>query len=119
MGGRMVSRRAMPRVREHGRSAAFEERKSMKALVYRAPERVEVAEVPKPRIEKPTDAILRVTTAAICGSDLHVYHGLLSPGDGLTLGHEFVGVVDELGSAVEGLAVGQRVFVGGGRGWGG
>jgi len=83
----------------------------MKALVYRAPERVEVAEVPKPCIEKPTDAILRVTTAGICGSDLHVYHGLLSPVDGLILGHEFVGVVDELGSAVEGFTVGQRVFV--------
>ena len=83
----------------------------MKALVYRAPERVEVVEVPKPRIEKPTDAILRVTTAAICGSDLHVYHGLLSAVDGLILGHEFVGVVDEVGAAVEGLAVGQRVFV--------
>jgi threonine dehydrogenase-like Zn-dependent dehydrogenase len=83
----------------------------MKALVYRAPERVEVVEAPKPRIEKPTDAILRVTTAAICGSDLHVYHGLLSAVDGLILGHEFVGVVDEVGAAVEGLAVGQRVFV--------
>ena len=84
---------------------------NMKALVYRAPERIEVAEVPKPRIEKPTDAILRVTTAAICGSDLHIYHGALAAAEGLTLGHEFVGVVDEMGSAVEGFAIGQRVFV--------
>jgi len=83
----------------------------MKALVYRAPERVEVVEVPRPGIERPTDAILRVTTAAICGSDLHVYHGALSAVDGLVLGHEFVGVVDEVGAAVESLAVGQRVFV--------
>lgn len=83
----------------------------MKALVYRAPERVEVVEVAEPRIEKPTDAIVRVTTASICGSDLHIYHGGLSAVDGLILGHEFVGVVDELGSAVEGIAAGQRVFV--------
>jgi alcohol dehydrogenase len=83
----------------------------MKALVYRAPQRVEVAEVPKPRIEKPTDALVRVTTAGICGSDLHVYHGALSAVEGLILGHEFAGVVDELGAAVEGFAIGQRVFV--------
>lgn len=83
----------------------------MKALVYRAQELVEVADVPKPRIEKATDAILRVTTAAICGSDLHIYHGGLGAVDGLIVGHEFVGVVDEVGSAVEGMAVGQRVFV--------
>jgi alcohol dehydrogenase len=101
----------MPQLREHSRAAAHEEKKSMKALVYRAPERVEVAEVPKPRIEKPADAIVRVTTAGICGSDLHIYHGALSAVEGLIVGHEFVGVVDELGSAVEGFAVGQRVFV--------
>src|SRR3972149_113356 len=88
--------------------------KSMKALVYRAPERVEVVDVPKPRIEKPTDAILRVTTAAICGSDLHVYHGALSAVEGLILGHEFVGVVDEVGAAVGGVCPGARGFGGGG-----
>ncbi len=86
----------------------------MKALVYRGPEQIEVAEVPKPRIEKPTDAILRVTTAAICGSDLHIYHGGLAAAEGLIVGHEFVGVVDEMGSAVEEFTIGQRVFVEGG-----
>jgi alcohol dehydrogenase len=83
----------------------------MKALVYRAPKEVEVTEVPKPRIERPTDAIVRVTTASICGSDLHIYHGALGMADGLILGHEFVGVVDEVGPAVEGFASGQRVLV--------
>lgn len=83
----------------------------MKALVYRAPEHVEVAEVPKPKIEQPTDAVLRVTTASICGSDLHIYHGRLSAVEGLILGHEFVGVIDELGEAVPGFEVGDRVMV--------
>lgn len=83
----------------------------MKALVYRAPEEVEVAEVPEPRIEKPTDAVVRVTTASICGSDLHIYHGALGAVEGLVLGHEFVGVIDEVGPAVEGFAVGQRVLI--------
>lgn len=83
----------------------------MKAVVYRAPNRVEVVEVPKPRIEQATDAVLRVTTASICGSDLHVYHGLLSAVEGLTLGHEFVGVIDELGEGVQAFEVGERVMV--------
>ncbi len=83
----------------------------MKALVDRAPERVEVVEVTKPSVEKSTDAIVRVTTSSMCGSDLHIYHGALAAAEGLILGHEFVGVLEELGSAVEGFAVGQRVLV--------
>jgi alcohol dehydrogenase len=83
----------------------------MKAVVYRAPGQVEVAEVPKPRIEQATDAVVRVTTASICGSDLHIYHGLLSAVDGLTLGHEFVGTIDATGGAVQEFQVGERVMV--------
>lgn len=86
----------------------------MKAVLYKAPGRVEVAEVPKPKIEQPTDAIVRVTTASICGSDLHIYHGQLSTLEDLIVGHEFVGVVDALGGGVGDFAVGDRVFVEGG-----
>ena len=83
----------------------------MKAAVYKAPGRVEVVEKPKPKIEQATDAVVRVTTASICGSDLHIYHGLLSAVEGLTVGHEFVGVVDELGEGVQGFEAGERVMV--------
>ena len=68
--------------------------------------------VPDPRIEVPTDAIVRVTSTAICGSDLHLYAVLgmyLDAGD--VLGHEAMGVVEEVGSAVGSLAVGDRVVI--------
>ena len=68
--------------------------------------------VPDPVIEQPTDALVRVTSTAICGSDLHLYGVLapyLHPGD--VLGHEFMGVVEQAGSAVQNLSVGDRVVV--------
>ncbi|HET9996317.1 MAG TPA: alcohol dehydrogenase catalytic domain-containing protein, partial [Nocardioides sp.] len=66
----------------------------------------------RPRIEHPNDAIVRVTLAAICGSDLHLYHGLMPDTRiGHTFGHEFIGVVDEVGSSVQNLQVGDRVMV--------
>jgi threonine dehydrogenase-like Zn-dependent dehydrogenase len=81
-------------------------------MTYRGPYKVRVEEKPKPRIEHPNDAIVRVTLAAICGSDLHLYHGLMPDTRiGHTFGHEFIGVVDEVGSSVEGLKVGDRVMV--------
>src|SRR5256885_14194548 len=81
----------------------------MKAVVFEDVERVRVGDVPDPAIEDPSDAIVRVTTAAICGSDLHFYHGKapLSPGE--TIGHEGGGVVEAVGP--EG-----RRFDAGGRG---
>ena len=84
----------------------------MKALTWHGIEDVRVEEVPDPRIQEPTDAIVRVTSTAICGSDLHLYKVLapyLKPGD--ILGHEFVGTVEEVGSGVANLAVGDRVVV--------
>jgi threonine dehydrogenase-like Zn-dependent dehydrogenase len=84
----------------------------MRAMVYRGPYRIRVEEKDIPRIEHPNDAIVRVTRAAICGSDLHLYHGLLPDTRvGTTFGHEFIGVVHEVGSSVEGLSVGDRVMV--------
>ncbi|MEX0850305.1 MAG: alcohol dehydrogenase catalytic domain-containing protein, partial [Gaiellaceae bacterium] len=83
----------------------------MRAVVYREPGRVEVADVPEPELEDPRDAIVRVTRSAICGSDLHFFHGKapLEPGD--VIGHEAVGLVERAGSDVSSLTPGQRVVV--------
>ena len=84
----------------------------MRAMVYRGPYRVRVEDKDRPRIEHPGDAIVRVELAAICGSDLHLYHGMMPDTRvGHTFGHEFIGVVDEVGSAVSRLQVGDRVMV--------
>ncbi|WP_408897567.1 zinc-dependent alcohol dehydrogenase [Nocardioides sp. R1-1] len=81
-------------------------------MVYRGPYRIRVEEKPRPRIEHPGDAIVRVELGAICGSDLHLYHGMMPDTRvGSTFGHEFIGVVDEVGPAVRRLQVGDRVMV--------
>jgi threonine dehydrogenase-like Zn-dependent dehydrogenase len=84
----------------------------MKALTWQGTRTVTVEEVPDPVIEHPTDAIVRITSSAICGSDLHLYE-LLGPfiDKGDILGHEPMGVVVEVGSAVTRLKVGDRVVV--------
>lgn len=84
----------------------------MKAAVWHGVHDVRVERVRDPEILNPRDAIVRVTATAICGSDLHLYNGLLplmKPGD--ILGHEFMGIIEELGPAVRGLRVGDRVVV--------
>jgi len=84
----------------------------MKALTWQGTRRVAVEEVPDPVIERPTDAIVRITSSAICGSDLHLYE-LLGPflDRGDILGHEPMGVVVEVGSEVTNLSVGDRVVI--------
>ncbi len=69
--------------------------------------------VPKPKIEEPEDALVRITSSAICGSDLHVYHGFVQETGGKTigLGHEAVGIVEEVGDAVDFFKVGDRVVI--------
>ncbi|MBA8795015.1 threonine dehydrogenase-like Zn-dependent dehydrogenase [Friedmanniella endophytica] len=84
----------------------------MKALTWQGKEKVSVEEVPDPTIQEPTDAIIRVTSTAICGSDLHLYSVLgpfLDKGD--VLGHETMGVVEAVGSEAGRLKVGDRVVV--------
>jgi threonine dehydrogenase-like Zn-dependent dehydrogenase len=84
----------------------------MRAMTYRGPYRIRVEEKPDPRIEHPNDAVVRVERAAICGSDLHLYHGMMPDTRvGHTFGHEFIGVVEQIGSSVETLSVGDRVMV--------
>src|SRR3954467_3983978 len=83
----------------------------MQAMTYRGPYKVRVEEKDVPEIEHPNDAIVRVTLAAICGSDLHLYHGMMPDTRvGMTFGHEFIGVVDEVGSSVHNLKVADRVM---------
>jgi len=84
----------------------------MKAVTWQGTGRVEVEDVPEPRIRERTDAVVRITSTAICGSDLHLYEVLgpyLKPGD--VLGHEPMGVVEEVGPEATGLAVGDRVVM--------
>jgi len=84
----------------------------MKALTYQSVTNVSVEEVPDPQVVEPTDAVIRVTSAAICGSDLHLYDNFgpfLDKGD--VLGHETMGVVTQVGSAVSRVKVGDRVVV--------
>ncbi len=84
----------------------------MHAMTYRGPYRVRVIDKPMPEIEHPRDAIVRVTRACICGSDLHLYHGLIPDTRvGQTFGHEFVGVVEDVGADVHTLKAGDRVLV--------
>ena len=84
----------------------------MKAVVYRGPGDIRVEEVPDPRVESEHCAVVRVTTAGICGSDLHIYggHGFVDD-TGYTVGHEAVGEVVEVGSAVSRFAPGDRVLI--------
>jgi threonine dehydrogenase-like Zn-dependent dehydrogenase len=84
----------------------------MLAMNYRGPYRVRAQQKPEPAIEHPNDAIARVTRSCICGSDLHLYHGLVPDTRvGMTFGHEFTGIVEEIGSSVQNLKVGDHVLV--------
>lgn len=84
----------------------------MLAMSYRGPRRVRLEQKPMPRLQHPQDAIVRVTRSCICGSDLHLYHGMVPDTRvGTTFGHEFCGIVEEVGSAVENLSVGDHVLV--------
>jgi glutathione-independent formaldehyde dehydrogenase len=83
----------------------------MKAVVYKAPYQVAVEEVPDPRIEAPNDAIIKVTSTNICGSDLHMYEGRADVEQGKILGHENMGIVEETGEGVTQFQRGDRVSV--------
>ena len=86
--------------------------KTMKAVVFKGKDRIAVEEVPKPT-PGAGEAVIRVTTTTICGTDVHIVRGEYPVREGLVLGHEPVGVIEELGPGLEHLyAVGQRVIVG-------
>jgi threonine dehydrogenase-like Zn-dependent dehydrogenase len=84
----------------------------MRALTWQGNEKVEVTDVPDPQIQEPNDIVIRVTSTAICGSDLHLYGVLgpfLAPGD--VLGHEAMGIVEQVGADITQLQPGDRVVV--------
>src|ERR1700753_680929 len=84
----------------------------MRALTWQGTEKVEITDVPDPKIQEPNDIVIRVTSTAICGSDLHLYGVLgpfLKPGD--VLGHEAMGVVEEVGGSISHLRPGDRVVI--------
>ena len=81
----------------------------MKMAVYRGERHVEVADVPKPAVVKSGDALVRVTVAGVCGSDLHIYEGRVPGCEGWGMGHEFVGVVEQVGPEVHRFKPGDRV----------
>ncbi|MEU1645040.1 glutathione-independent formaldehyde dehydrogenase [Micromonospora zamorensis] len=83
----------------------------MRAVVYTDVRTVAVREVPDATLEAETDAVVRITSAALCGTDLHMYDGRTSAEPGLVLGHEPLGVVQEVGSAVQTVRPGTRVVI--------
>ncbi|QLJ06443.1 glutathione-independent formaldehyde dehydrogenase [Streptomyces sp. NEAU-sy36] len=83
----------------------------MKAVVYEKPFSVTVRDVDDPRIQHPNDVLVRVTSTAICGSDLHMYEGRTAAEPGIVFGHENLGVIEEIGSGVSSLSVGDRVVM--------
>ncbi|MEC6747216.1 zinc-dependent alcohol dehydrogenase [Marinilactibacillus sp. XAAS-LB27] len=84
----------------------------MRAVTYQGKEKMTVTTVPDPKIQEPTDAIIRVTATAICGSDLHLYHnGNMVLNDDYVVGHEPMGIVEEVGPDVKNLKVGDRIVV--------
>jgi glutathione-independent formaldehyde dehydrogenase len=83
----------------------------MRAVVYKGEYEVAVEEVEDARIEDPTDVVIRVTSTAICGSDLHMYEGRTEAEPGIVFGHENMGVIEEAGDGVASLQVGDRVVL--------
>jgi S-(hydroxymethyl)glutathione dehydrogenase/alcohol dehydrogenase len=84
----------------------------MRALVYHGTRDVKIGDKPRPNIQNPEDVISCVTSTALCGSDLHLYHGTVAGMEpDQTLGHEFMEIVEEAGPEVHGVDVGDRVVI--------
>ena len=83
----------------------------MRAAIFVEPGRIVLDEKPVPEVG-PLDALLRITTTTICGTDIHILKGEYPVAKGLTIGHEPVGIIEKLGSSVSGYREGQRVIAG-------
>ena len=83
----------------------------MRAVVYKGPFEVAIESVPDPEIQHPNDVIVKITSSCICGSDLHMYEGRTAAEPGIVFGHENMGVIQEVGSAVKDRKVGDRVVM--------
>src|SRR5262245_20510233 len=82
----------------------------MRANIHHGPFDMRIEDVPDPRIEQPTDAIVKITHACVCGSDLWAFRGLEDYPSGRGIGHEWMGVVEDVGSEVRGLRPGDAVI---------
>jgi len=90
----------------------FDESRTMHALAWHGKKSVKYVEKPVPKISDPRDIVLKITATTICGSDLHLYSGnMMNMKDGDILGHEFMGIIEDVGAAVKKFQVGQRVVV--------
>jgi alcohol dehydrogenase len=84
----------------------------MRALLYSSPNTVSLRTVPKPNLQSPTDALIKLTTTTICGTDLHIKGGdVATCSSGTILGHEGIGIIEELGAGVTGFKKGERVLI--------
>ncbi len=83
----------------------------MKAAVFHSPGNIQVDSVEDPKLKNDRDVILKVTSTAICGSDLHILSGAVPQAGNMIMGHEFMGIVEEVGSAITNLTRGDRVVV--------
>src|SRR3979411_1752259 len=81
----------------------------MRALTFQSEGNVKVIDVPKPAIKGSGEALIKVTLGAVCGSDMHILHGHTPMNQGAVLGHEFVGVIEEVGGEVKRFTPGDRV----------
>src|SRR5438105_11825687 len=107
--GRLAPRGGAP---TRGASRPQSRRAAMKAVVFRGVGDIRLEDVSEPKIQEKTDAIVRLTASAICGTDLHMVRGTM-PGmrPGTILGHEGVGLVEQLGPDVRNLKIGDRVVI--------
>jgi threonine dehydrogenase-like Zn-dependent dehydrogenase len=94
------------------REVFHQEEENMKAVVFRGVGDIRLEDVPEPKIKEPMDAIVRITTSAICGTDLHMVRGTMAMMEpGTILGHEGVGIVEKVGKGVRNLKEGDRVVI--------
>mgnify|MGYP005610003829 FL=1 len=83
----------------------------MKAVTFQGVKDIQVKDVPDAKIQKPDDILVRITSTAICGSDLHIYRGSVPTTKGFVLGHEPIGIVEEVGPEVTKVKKGDRVVI--------
>lgn len=107
-----MSTTVVPTKETPANGSSAEDKKTMKGLVYGGPGKIEWKEVPKPGIEKSTDALVKILKTTICGTDLGILHGKTpSCKPGTTLGHEGVGIIEEVGTSVRNFKKGDHVII--------
>ncbi|UJR29547.1 hypothetical protein I4U23_010764 [Adineta vaga] len=90
----------------------YDETRKQHAIIWRGKQHVEYVEKAMPMIADPRDILLKITATTVCGSDLHLYNNtMLDMHDGDILGHEFMGIIEQIGDQVKNLKIGQRVVV--------